>query len=310
MFVFVGVRLMVIVKLQGGLGNQMFQYAAGRTLSMRLGTPLKMDRRIMDNPLKGSTPWTYALGALNVREEFADSLETAELSGRGQTRLREFTLRFRRVSGLSPRRAKVLRDADFRFNPEFLEMSGDVYLDGYWQSEKYFLGISGTIRREFSLRRPLEGADRELAEAIVRENSVSIHVRRGDYVSNPAANRFHGLCGAGYYGKCIAIVSEKVASPRFLVFTDDPAWARENMSVPPGTVFVDWDLPRDGSVDLELMRRCRHHIIANSSFSWWGAWLADHPGKVILAPERWFDEPTMDTRDLLPESWIKVQAIT
>ena len=297
---------MVIVKLQGGLGNQMFQYAAGRSLSMRLGTPLKLDRRRMDHPVQGSTPWRYALGALDVREEFADSRETAELTGQGQTRLRKLMLRIRRVSGLARRGATVLRDTDFRFHPEFHEVSGDVYLDGYWQSEKYFLGISEIIRREFSLRRPLEGADREFAEVIAREDSVSVHVRRGDYVSNPEANRFHGLCSAEYYRRCMAIVSEKVGAPRFVVFTDDPAWVRKNMDVPLGTTFVDWNQPRDGSIDLELMRRCRHHIIANSSFSWWGAWLGSRQGSLVLAPARWFHDSSMDTADLLPDSWVRV----
>lgn len=297
---------MVIVKLQGGLGNQMFQHAAGRSLSLRLGTPLKLDRWLMDNPVKGNTPWRYALGALNIQEEFAGSRETVELSGQERTRLRKLTLRLRRAAGLAPPRATVLLDTDLRFHPEFHEVSGDVYLDGYWQSEKYFLGISETIRREFSLRRPLEGADREFAEAIAREDSVSIHVRRGDYVSNPAANRFHGLCSVEYYRRCMAIISEKVGAPRFVVFTDDPVWAREYMDVPHGTTFVDWDQPRNGSVDLELMRRCRHHVIANSSFSWWGAWLCENPGKLVLAPARWFNDPSKDTGDLIPESWVRV----
>lgn len=297
---------MVIVKLQGGLGNQMFQYAAGRSLSLRLSAPLKLDRWQVDLPVQGGTPWGYTLGALNVREEFADSRETAELSGQEQTRLRKLMLRLRRAAGLGPRRTNILRDTDFRFHPEFHEVSGDVYLDGYWQSEKYFLGISKTIRSEFSLRRPLEAVDREFAEAIAREDSVSIHVRRGDYVSNPEANRFHGLCSAEYYRRCMAIVSEKVGAPRFIVFTDDPAWARENMAVPRGTTFVDWGQPRDGSIDLELMRRCRHHIIANSSFSWWGAWLGSRQGSLVLAPERWFRDLSIDTADLLPDSWVRV----
>lgn len=104
----------------------------------------------------------------------------------------------------------------------------------------------------------------------------------------------------------MAIISEKVGAPRFVVFTDDPVWAREYMDVPHGTTFVDWDQPRNGSVDLELMRRCRHHVIANSSFSWWGAWLCENPGKLVLAPARWFNDPSKDTGDLIPESWVRV----
>jgi len=297
---------LIVIKLMGGLGNQMFQYAAGRSLSLRLGTELKMDRSFLDGPQTGNTPRSYELGDLCVREEFADSRELAELTGREATRWQTALLRLRQEAGLSRYRPNVLRESGFRFQPGFLTVSGDVYMEGYWQSEKYFSGDSDVIRREFSLRRPLEGRDRELAAAVEGENSVSVHVRRGDYVRRTETMRFHGVCGEEYYRRCADIVSQRIPDPHFVVFTDDPGWARESIRTRHRITFVDWDAPRPGSTDLELMSRCRHHVLANSSFSWWGAWLGTHPGDLVLAPERWFNEPEMDTADLLPASWERV----
>lgn len=297
---------MVVVKLMGGLGNQMFQYAAGRSLAIRLGAVLKLDRSYLDGPQEGNTHRNYELNGLNVQEKFADPREVVELTGRESTRLRMLMLRLRQSAGLTRFRPNILRERNFRFQPEFLIASDDVYLEGYWQSEKYFAGITEIIRNEFSIRRSLEGRDRTFAEVIAEGNTVSIHVRRGDYVRHPEAFQYHGVCGREYYRNCMGIISERFQDSHFVVFTDEPGWARENLPSSCRITFVDWDTPRKGCVDLELMRKCRHHIIANSSFSWWGAWLCENPGKVVLAPSRWFIDPSTDTRDLLPESWVRV----
>jgi len=297
---------LIVVKLMGGLGNQMFQYAAGRSLSLRLGTELKMDRSFLDGPQTGNTPRSYELGGYCVREDFADSREVAELNGRKATRWQTALLRLRQEAGLSRYRPNVLREKGSRFQPEFLTVSGDVYMEGYWQSEKYFSGVSDVIRREFSIRLPLEGRDAELADALEREDSVSVHVRRGDYVQQPETMQFHGVCGEEYYRRCMDIVSQRIRNPHFVVFTDEPGLAREGFRTRHRVTFIDWDAPRPGSTDLELMCRCRHHVLANSSFSWWGAWLGTSPGNIVLAPARWFNNPEMDTRDLLPVSWERV----
>lgn len=297
---------MIVVKLMGGLGNQMFQYAAGRSLALLLGARLKLDRSFLDGPQGPGTPRRYELDDLNVHSEFADPGEVAELIGRGASRPGTLLLRLRQAMGCSRYRPNVLRERGFGFQPEFLTATGDVYLEGYWQSEKYFAGVADVIRCEFSLRPPLAGRDLALAGRIEGEESVSVHVRRGDYVRKPEAERLHGVCEADYYMKCMEIVRGQLQKPHFFVFTDEPAWARANLPADGSVTFVDWDNPRPGPTDLELMRRCRHHVIANSSFSWWGAWLGTRPGNLVLAPELWFNEPEMDTSDLLPASWERV----
>jgi hypothetical protein len=296
----------VVVKLMGGLGNQMFQYAAGRSLALRLGAALKLDRSYLDGPQTGNTRRSFELDGLKVLEKFADPWEVAELTGRESTWPRMLFLRLRQALGFTRFRPNVLRESDFRFQPEFQCASGDVYLEGFWQSEKYFAGIAEILRNEFSIGRSLEGRDRAFAEAIAGGNTVSVHVRRGDYVRHPEAFRYHGVCGMEYYRRCMEIISGKVQEPHYVVFTDEPGWARENFPGSCRMTFVDWDSPRKGCVDLELMRKCRHHIIANSSFSWWGAWLCENPEKMVLAPERWVIDPSVDTKDLLPESWVRV----
>jgi hypothetical protein len=284
----------------------MFQYAAGRSLALRLGADLKMDRSYLDGTQMGNTPRRYELGSFDVVERFADRAEVAKWTARGETRFRTLLLRLLGAAGIRRPHPRVLRDPDFRFQPEFLSVSGDVYLEGYWQSERYFASVSDVIRREFSARNPLRGRDDELARTLEAENAVSVHVRRGDFVRRPETYEFHGVCGVEYYRRCMEIVSGSVVDPHFVVFTDEPGWARENLPPARRVTFVDWDAPRPGWVDLELMRRCRHHIVANSSFSWWGAWLCGNPGKRVLAPARWFNRPGMDTRDLLPASWTVV----
>ncbi len=301
-----GEGAVVVVKLMGGLGNQMFQYAAGRSLALRLGAVLKLDRSYLDGPQAGNTHRNYELNGLNVQEKFAESREVAELTGQESSRPRTFFLHLRQALGITQFHSNVLRERNFRFQPEFQSASGDVYLEGYWQSEKYFAAITGILRDEFSIGRSLEGRDRTFAEVIAEEDTVSIHVRRGDYVRHPEVFQYHGVCGIEYYRSCMEIISEKVQDPHFVVFTDDPGWARETFPGSGRVTFVDWDSPRQGCVDLELMKKCRHHIIANSSFSWWGAWLCGNSGKVVLAPRRWFSDPSIDTSDLLPNSWVRV----
>ena len=147
------------------------------------------------------------------------------------------------------------------------------------------------------------GLNAELASEIQATVSVGVHIRRGDYVANPIANQFHGVCSLEYYLAAIAKLKEEIGAPRFFVFSDDIGWARQNLRLPDPTTFVDHNGEAHDYEDLRLMSLCKHHIIANSSFSWWGAWLSNNPDKIVIAPERWFRDPSMDPRDLVPEGW-------
>jgi len=201
------------------------------------------------------------------------------------------------------RKNSYILEKGFAFDPEVLKSPDDVYLEGYWQSEKYFASTEGLLRREFTIRQSLSGRNQEMAARIAGCNTVSLHVRRGDYVSNPNASRVHGLCGADYYQAAVRRIAEIVPQPHLFVFSDDPEWAARNLHLDhPMTIVTGNDTQRDYE-DLHLMSLCKHHIVANSSFSWWGAWLDTNPDKIVIVPARWFAREQHDTRDLFPPAW-------
>lgn len=268
---------LIIVKLIGGLGNQMFQYAFGRNLSGRLGVQLKLD-------ISGFETYRlrrYSLGALNIVEAFASNHEIA----------------------MSPHVSEV----GFAFDPRALLLPDGCHLDGYWQSEKYFAGCDEILREEFSVRTALKGPSVELAQRMRSQTSVSLHVRRGDYVANPHTAAVHHVCDAEYYERCIDYMGGKLENPEFFVFSDEPEWARENLRIPyPTTVVSHNDVLSDYD-DLRLMGMCDHHIIANSSFSWWGAWLNPSSEKIVIAPRLWFGPSgPQDTQDVVPSNWVRM----
>jgi hypothetical protein len=160
------------------------------------------------------------------------------------------------------------------------------------------------VRREFCLRDAATGRNAQLAARIASCTAVSLHIRRGDYVSNPTHNAMHGVCGLDYYRRAVQHIGKHVDEPVFFLFSDDPAWVAENLKIDASTVLVDHNGPDTPCEDLRLMSRCAHHVIANSSFSWWGAWLNSSSKKRIVAPTPWFQDPSIDTRDLIPEGWV------
>ncbi|SRR5712691_8780955 len=290
---------MVIVKLIGGLGNQMFQYALGRTLSLLHDAELKLDVSPFDRyKLHG-----YALGHLNVQENLASAREVRHAKVAGW---------WNRVVSKTPSQAASpgswiwVRESSFCFDERILGTKANCYLDGYWQSEKYFSSQANVIRNEFALRSSLDPESNRVAEVIRNSTSVSIHVRRGDYVSSLKTSKIHGTCSADYYREAAALISSEVTDPRFFVFSDDPEWTRFNLPVRGAVTYVTHNGADRNYADLHLMRLCKHHIIANSSFSWWGAWLAASPTKIVVAPKLWFSSASHDTTDLIPDTWIRI----
>ncbi len=287
---------MVIARLIGGLGNQLFQYALGRTIAASRSTTLKLD--ITD--YETYKVQAYALHHFNVIESFATRDEIRRLRGGGWMVKRLS----RRLHRLIPfRKDSYVLEKGFAFDPEVLKSPDDVYLEGYWQSEKYFASTEGLLRREFTIRQSLSGRNQEMAARIAGCNAVSLHVRRGDYVSDPDSSRVHGLCGADYHQAAVRRIAEVIPQPHLFVFSDDPEWAATNLHLDhPMTIVTGNDTRRDYE-DLHLMSLCKHHIVANSSFSWWGAWLDTNPDKIVIVPARWFGREQHDTRDLFPPAW-------
>jgi hypothetical protein len=295
---------MVIVQLIGGLGNQMFQYAAGRALALHHRTALKLDiSAFASYPLR-----TYRLHHLRIHEDFATPQEVAAVQAGGWNRFTRLLWRIqRKVRVLRYYQETIFREQQlWVYDSNILRTRKDVYLVGSWQSEKYFAAIADLIREEFQLREEPSATSRELAEHMRTCQAVSLHVRRGDYVTNPRTYQIHGVCSLEYYARSITYIAQHVERPTFFVFSDDPDWARAHIRPGHPTVYVTHNGAARDYEDLWLMSQCKHHILANSSFSWWGAWLCRNPDKIVLAPREWLRDPNVCTRDLLPTGWMQI----
>lgn len=285
---------LIIVRLVGGLGNQMFQYAAGRALALRRGVELLLDvRAYANNPKRRYSLQHFALAAAFAS---ADQLRRATAPGW-----------LERVADTLCGRPRVYyREQAFTFDPAVLRLPDRTYLAGFWQSEQYFVDAAAAIRRELAPPDAGAAADAIWLERIRGSCSVSLHVRRGDYASEPAKAAYHGTCAPDYYARAARAAADMLGcEPHFFVFSDEPDWAASNLDLQWPHSFVVCD---DGNADRDirefrLMSACRHHITANSSFSWWAAWLGSDPDKIVIAPKQWFASPTMNDRDLIPPGW-------
>jgi hypothetical protein len=205
----------------------------------------------------------------------------------------------------------VCRSKKFVFEPHFEywqainEVPNDCYLMGYWQSEKYFSAISEQIREDFSFRLAINNQNTQLAFKISQHNAVSLHIRRGDYANNPTVTATHGLCPISYYHNAIEYIAHRVKQPYFFIFSDDIVWAKENLKMDLHSTYIDHNQGAESYNDMRLMSLCRHHIIANSSFSWWGAWLNPNIDKIAIAPKQWFVKD-VNTQDLIPKDWVRL----
>lgn len=291
---------MIVMKIKGGLGNQLFQYALGRRLTHFNGAQLKLDISYYDTfKLRG-----YALHELDIKEDLATPEDLKALGITDEKDLRSTTHRVLERSRPFRKRRRI-DERSPGFDHRVLQVSGNAYLDGHWQSEKYFREIADIIRAEVRPRRRLDSANEKMASDISRRPSVSLHIRRGDYVTDPTNARIYAACSIDYYRRCIGEMAKRVQNPHFFVFSDDIAWAKENLGIEHDADYVDHNSHEEAYKDLYLMSKCKHHIIANSTFSWWGAWLADNTDKIVYAPSKWFNAPNRGEKDLIPEGWYR-----
>jgi hypothetical protein len=284
-----------MVRLMGGMGNQLFQYAAGRRLASRHHADLVLDLGWFAHEGKDVVaPRSFQLGGFEIPAALTE-LDPRVLVDWEQKRRRLF----------SRRRLEVIRqrDLDVMLDERVLHAPDDVLLLGYWQSEKYFFEVADLVRRDLRFHAEPDGSYADLDEIAGKASGVAVHVRRGDYVTDPGTSAFHGVLGRDYYRRALKLVEERVDQPKFLAFSDEPDWVeREFASEFPLSVVAGGDAHQE----LRLMSRCKHHVIANSSFSWWGAWLGEGKGSVVVAPSRWFADPAIDTSSIVPERWIRV----
>lgn len=284
---------MLIVQLTGGLGNQMFQYAACKAQALRLNTELYLDKtHFLTTPLGKVNLRQYELSQFSIDEKFkSPSFHW----------IKKY-LKVKQVYyGLN-----TYVDPYVHFTSSFFDITDNTYVEGFFQSEKYFKNNEEEIRRDFKFKNSPQGLNLELYNKIQSHNAVSVHVRRGDYVSNPETLRTHGVCDLDYYQKAIQQIEEKVERPYFFLFSDEPEWVQQNLKLSHPYEVVSHNKGMNSFEDMRLMRVCKHNIVANSSFSWWGAWLNSNPNKIVIAPEKWFLNPEWDSKDIIPDTWIKI----
>jgi hypothetical protein len=298
---------MIITKLYGGLGNQMFQYAFGRSLSLMHKTKLFIDLTdlIDRKPIEGFTYRNYELNVFNIEAEFANINQINKIKNSKPHLIDRFKSKLL-MKPIPFYRQPIVKELGFEFNDNYRLIRNYSYIDGYWQSEKNFNKFENIIRSDFTFNKPLEGKNKLLADEIKNTLSVSIHVRRGDYVNNYATNKYHGVCSNDYYFEAIKLITNKYLNCTLFFFSDDINWVKNTFdSIIQPVRFIDHNYNKDSYIDMQLMSLCKHNIIANSSFSWWAAWLNKNTTKTIIVPKKWFNV-NLVTKDLIPESWIKI----
>jgi hypothetical protein len=281
----------------------MFQYAAARALARKLKTNLKLDLSFLEIGKNiDYTKRDFQLHVLDIDASIAIKKEIESFEKWESNCILRFS-----ASVFPPlQKNRIIREAHFHFSEDFFEIRANSLLIGYFQSEKYFLSEEKTIRADFNFMPQMDEANSALARQIKSSNSVSLHVRRGDYVSNAQASQNHPLCSIDYYKSAVNGIQEKYKNVSFFVFSDDMEWTKENIKIDSPIIYSDHNRGDKSYNDMRLMSLCKHNIIANSSFSWWGAWLNINENKTVIAPKIWFSDISMDTSDLIPNNWLKI----
>lgn len=291
---------MIGVRLMGGLGNQMFQYAAARRMALVRKTNVVMDLVFYENTNSSDTPREYELNNFtNINPEFmSKNKRPSEIPYLGiKGKLRKFGDALCRKYWIYYREPSH----DYDINLDFLP--NNTYINGYWQSDKYFKDIRDTLLNDFTFNGKLSAKQKQIFEKAQAVNSVSVHVRRGDYVTNPDANKIHGTKNIDYYDRAVDLIAKKYGDIEIFVISDDLGWCKNNLKFKYPTTYVD--VNRTGYEDMWLMSLCKHNIIANSSFSWWAAWLNKNSEKTVVAPKVWFNDMA-EGKDRIPTEWLRV----
>ncbi len=288
---------MPTIKLQWWLGNQMFQYAIAYRLSRDFDEPIILDSYYLESRYMFAS-WTFRHYELWVFSLSRNSISL--LASFSRFIHPEIFWRLR----LLYHRKKYIKDRWGRYIENFPR---NAYLDWWFSSYLYFEKYENEIRHIFQVTTPITFENQKVLDTIklIPQKSVSIHIRRGDYVTLAGANKWHWVCSIDYYEKAIAYIREKIDNPVFFIFSDDIAWCRENIQLPEWVTayYIDHN-GSAGHEDLRLMYSCDHHIIANSSFSWWWAYLGKNPERIVVAPKKWLQTDTFNPTDLIPPTWI------
>jgi len=301
---------MIKVFLRGGLGNQMFQYALGLNLARKNNTELTLDTTALNDrfPRRNFTYRNFDLDVFKLQPRFTALSKISEKLPIPGAWL-GLDLGIIKIQNILNFQKMIIEKNERVFDASVFSLEEEnILLLGYWQNEKYFKDVESEVRTSFTFRYPLVGEAGFLAKKVKSSHSVSLHVRRGDYVSFKNVEQSMGKTDLSYYDRAARYINEHVPLAEFYIFSDDIAWCRENLKLPfPVTYVSPSSAGLKAIYHLELMSLCKHNIIANSTFSWWGAWLNQNPGKIIVAPKRWYagDNNKENQADIVPIGWIK-----
>ncbi|MDB5273280.1 MAG: hypothetical protein JWO58_1647 [Chitinophagaceae bacterium] len=287
---------MIVVKLQGGLGNQMFQYALGKAMAKIYQSPFSLDLDFLldRTPDKGAgfVFREYDLDVFSVHPIIAKTGQEVKYRQPGF---------FDRLSSGFKKRT-VYKESFFQFDQRVLSVKPDVYLDGYWQSSRYFETVEKELRADFTFVHSIEKKSQELHRDILFTDSICVNVRRADFLTSG----FHGVCGMNYFEPALEYLASSLANPKAFIFSDDPVWCEENFKLKIPTQVVDHT--HKGfkfSNQLQLMAACKHFVIPNSTFAWWAVWLSNKENSKVIAPKKWFNDEHINTNDLIPAHWMR-----
>ncbi len=293
---------MIVSNLIGGLGNQLFQYAFGFAQAARHGVELRVATDLFTGYRLHQGYELTRVFAVQPRQASASDLQTLLGAWRHPVLRRALS---RWAPGLWRAGMAAFEPAPGWW-PDTGRLGAQAYVHGYWQSERYFAEQACALRRSLQFRHAPSPDNERWLDRIGKGTSVSVHIRGGDYLSNAQNRRIYAACGPAYYRAALDHLRAACDGARFFVFSDDVAWARHCLADRLDAVeIVDHNRGGESWNDLRLMSHCQHHVIANSSFSWWAAWLGERPGKTIIAPRQWYLAPGKDT-DLVPERWLRL----
>lgn len=266
---------MIIVRLRGGLGNQLFQFAAAHALAVHKGVEVKSDLyTYTKHPYR-----KYELHNFNIKLPEATRHEVHQFTGSNPI------ARYLNKKNNYLNCPNVFAQPHYHYYEDFFSLPSPLYLSGYWQSEKFFSNVSASLKQVITPARPFDQKNIDLIDTVRSCNSIAVHIRRTDFAGERKGYEFFQPMGLDYYRRAFAEINSKISNPRYFIFSDDINWSRQQLADLRDATFIDHNKGADSFKDLLLMSACRNQVIANSTFSWWAAWLNDFQDKTVIAPQ-------------------------
>lgn len=287
---------LLIVKFNGGLGNQMFQWAFARGLEKKTGLKVVFDMSYFCKKYAR----LFELGVFKINVNPVKNFWTKFKIG--------FAWKFRRLlAGKQFAGLNLYCEPHFEYDEKVFEVRPNTYIEGFFQSEKYFKHVEKELREDFEFIPTPDNQNQAIIERIKSTEAVSLHIRRGDYIQKKRYQDVYSTCSLDYYKRAVEYITKTVENPTLFIFSDDKNWVKENLKLSYESVYVDNNSGIKSFEDMRLMSLCKHNVIANSSFSWWGAWLNNNKEKIVIAPKKWFNDESVVQTDIIPENWIRLE---